>query len=290
MRALLPAVLLIGLVACKQSKERLVIRMKGSESMHEPFNAIREDFEMQQDSLTMSLDGGGSRIGLMAIKNEEVDIGLSSYRFDIDSLFGEGHDVAEHLVAFDGIVLINNEQNPINQLTNEEIWGIYSGHYTDWSQLGGKRGKIRPIVRDQNSGTQKFFIEHYGVDSITAHATVAQENEEIVSMVLEDPNGIGFIGYAYVTLNVKDISVPSMKTRGDTSFVYPSFSSIQQGAYPLKRSLMIYCKQEPSAAVGAFLSYLNSPRGQDVLEKNGLISTSKVELVTELYQESAVAK
>lgn len=279
MKLVLPVITLICLFSCQQ-KSRTLIVMKGSESMHETFEALKRDFESLQDSIAISLNGGGSRTGLMAIKSGQADIGLSSYQFDIDSILGSGHGVTEHVVAYDGIVLVNNKKNPVNELTDEQIAGIYSGRYTDWSQLGGQPGKILPVIRDENSGTQKFFAEHFNVENITPNAVTAEENHEIVSRVFEDEHGIGFIGYAYVTLNVKDISIPAVNDE-DTFFVYPSQRSIQDGAYPLKRALMMYYDNVPNEAVRSFLNYLSSSRGQQVLEKNGLISLPSRELASE---------
>ncbi|MBU2884180.1 substrate-binding domain-containing protein [Gilvimarinus agarilyticus] len=239
--------------------------------MHETFDALKRDFEKLQDTLSLEIEGGGSRTGLMAIKDHSVDIGLSSYAFDLDSVLGANHGVKEQIVAYDGIVIINNDLNPIEQLTREQIGGIYRGEIVDWSELGGEPGKIMPVMRDQNSGTQKYFSEFFELSTISEDAVIASENNEIVSKVYEDKRGIGFIGFAYVTLNVRELQLPSIKEK-DTFFIAPSFKTIRQGEYPLRRGLRMYYEDKENAKVTSFLSYLSSERAQNIIEGNGLIS------------------
>lgn len=250
------------------------LKLKGSESMFEPFRALIRDFESIQDSVKLTLEGGGSRTALPAVAKEEVHIGLSSYPFNLDEVLGVSHGISELVVAYDGIVIISNESNPIDQLTNEQITGIYNGTITDWSQLGGDSGAIKPIIRNQNSGTQKFFTEHFSLGTISENALVMDKNNHIVSQVNKDSNSIGFIGFAHVTVNVKDLKVPSAKFSDDSMFVYPSSRSISEGHYPLKRALRIYYKGEGDYATKAFIAYLKSQRGSEVLEKHGLIANT----------------
>ncbi|MBU2912796.1 MULTISPECIES: PstS family phosphate ABC transporter substrate-binding protein [Reichenbachiella] len=269
---LLPAVIIILQFSCSSvTREKQVLKIKGSESMHETFDALKRDFEKLQDTLSLEIEGGGSRTGLMAIKDHSVDIGLSSYAFDLDSVLGANHGVKEQIVAYDGIVIINNDLNPIEQLTREQIGGIYRGEIVDWSELGGEPGKIMPVMRDQNSGTQKYFSEFFELSTISEDAVIASENNEIVSKVYEDKRGIGFIGFAYVTLNVRELQLPSIKEK-DTFFIAPSFKTIRQGEYPLRRGLRMYYEDKENAKVTSFLSYLSSERAQNIIEGNGLIS------------------
>lgn len=260
------------LFSCAENKTYQV-KLKGSESMNEVFAALIKDFEEIQDSVKVSLDGGGSRTGLLAIANKETDIGLSSFGFDLDSILGEGHGVKEQVVAFDGIVLVNNQENPVRQLTNEQISGIYSGRITDWSQLSEKEGPILPIVRDQNSGTQKMFTEYFGISHLATKAVVARENVEIVSKVIENQNAIGFIGFAYFSIGVNDILIPSqLGSDSTTNYVLPSSTTITNNIYPLKRPLRIYYRDSENPGQGAFLAYLNSGRGKDVIASFDLLT------------------
>ena len=238
--------------------------------MYETFDLLRSDFEKQQDTIKVTLEGGGSRTGLMAIKDDAVDIGLSSFEFDVDNELGSGHNVVDRVVAFDGIVLVNHDNNPVQQLSNDQVNGIFGGTITDWQELGGPSGAILPIVRNQNSGTQRFFFDYFNIDQPAASAVVADENNEIVQRVLNNQNGIGFIGLSYFAVGVNNVLIPSLDTlRAD--FIGPSKTSLINGYYPLKRPLRIYHKLNPDAVVSAFLSYLNSDNAVRIMEGEGLI-------------------
>lgn len=238
--------------------------------MHETFLALKSDFEKLQDTVSIVLEGGGSRTGMMGVYENEVDIGLSSFAFDLDSILGTGHGITEDVVAFDGIVLISNDKNPVQQLTNDQINGIFTGTLTNWNELGGSTGSIIPVIRDQNSGTQRFFTNYFGIDTVSSSAVVAAENSEIVASVSGNPHGIGFIGFAYFTESVHNILLPSSHEQ-DTPFVSPSFKNLSSGDYPLKRSLLIYYKTAEDPKIKAFLEYLQTERASLVIATHGLV-------------------
>lgn len=243
--------------------------MKGSESMHETFDALKNDFEQVQDTIEVVIEGGGSRTSFSAVQSGAAKIGLSSFQFNLDSILGPGHGIRERVVAYDGIVLISNQRNPVRQLTYTQISDIFAGRLTDWSQLGGPAGEITPVIRDQNSGTQQFFTDFFRLDTVTPMAIVASENPVIVAKVKNNPGSIGFIGFAYFTESVNSISLPSVSD--ESLFVAPSVSQLNRGTYPLKRSLLIYFKNENDPAVRAFLQYLHTPRAKAVIESFGLV-------------------
>lgn len=272
---LLIGVCLLLVLGCTQTSNKTsVVKIKGSESLHEVFSALKDDFEVIQDSVKIVLEGGGSKLGLMGIKEEEIDIGLSSYNFDLDSILGGSHKINEQIIAYDGIVLINNVNNPVNKLSDAQIAGIYNGRITDWSQLGGDPGRILPIIRNENSGTQKFFSDFFDLKYFSDEAVVAIENHEIIDRVLKDKTGIGFIGFSYVSLNVQDLNLSTV-SHDDTFYVAPSFKSIRKGDYPLKRALRIYYNKETDKKIESFLSYLESDRAQNIIENKGLITNNR---------------
>lgn len=270
--SLISFLLSISLFACNPSNapKTYTLKLRGSESMHETFNALKSDFEKTQDTLVIVLEGGGSRTGMMGVFEDEVKIGLSSFAFNLDSILGEGHGIQEQVVAYDGIVLINNEDNPVQHLTNEQVSGIFSGTITNWRELGGNSGRIIPIIRNRNSGTQQFFTDFFNIESTVNSAVIADENVEIVNTVTENLAGIGFIGFAYFTQRVHNILLPG-PIAGDAPFVAPSFKNLLSGSYPLKRSLRIYYKDASDPVVSAFLSYLKTMRARYVIESNGLV-------------------
>ena len=269
--------LIFLLGACQEKeRERYTLKIKGSESMHETFNALKDDFEKFQDSITVVIEGGGSRTGMMSVNNGQAEIGLSSFGFDLDEELSRDHGVLEQIVAYDGIVVICNEHNPIARLTNRQIQSIFTGEITNWAQLGGRNGEVLPIIRDGNSGTQKFFTSYFGVDETSSTSKVAHENAEIVDLIQHNPNGIGFIGFAYFTESVRTLPLLMNEGVEQNRFVTPSFKNLTKGIYPLKRSLRVYYRAESSKAVEVFLRYLQTERARFVIEAHGLISKESV--------------
>ena len=271
--SLLVLSIFFGCDSMNKSQTYEPLRLKGSESMHEVFSELASDFERTQDTLKVELEGGGSKTGLIAIKQRKADIGLSSFPFDLDSILGENHTVIQRVVANDAIVVINHHENPITQLTNRQVSNIYSGIVKDWSEIGGYPGKILPVVRDYNSGTQKFFTEHFKIFEVAPTAVIAAENHEIVDSVVSNKNGIGFIGYAYFTDMVKNVSLPITTNSEDSNeFVAPEPQFLANGTYPLKRALRIYYNSAYDKRVMAFLKYLDSDRAHMIIESYGLIA------------------
>lgn len=237
--------------------------------MYETFLELKNDFEKRQDSIKITLEGGGSRTGLMAIKNQEAEIGLSSFPFDLENTLGPSHGIQQQVVAFDAIVVVTNTSNPIDSLSDKQLSDIYTGKIYDWAQLGGKSGLIMPVIRDENSGTQQFFTDYFQITQLAPTAEVAIDNAEIVSRVSGSVHGIGFIGFAYFTESVKNLKLPSDSTQ--LSFEAPTHRNLENGKYPLKRGLIIYYPEQTSPAVAGFLQYLQTQQAESVIESFGLI-------------------
>lgn len=269
--AVLFLILLIAFTACNDPQSEVSqIRLKGSESMHAVFQQLKADFEKSNPEIQIILEGGGSRTGLDAIREQSADIGLSSFEFDLNKELGATSKVKEQVVAYDGIVIITNENNPLDSLTNEQVEKIYEGQISNWSELGGKSGTILPIVRDGNSGTQKFFTEHYKINGLSNTAITIDENKDIVNKVHSNVNAIGFIGFAYFSLGVHEIKLAADSFK----FRAPTKSNLLNNSYPLKRGLRIYYNDQMSDSTKAFLVYLNSDNAKSIIESFGLIKAN----------------
>ncbi|REE05564.1 phosphate ABC transporter substrate-binding protein (PhoT family) [Marinoscillum furvescens DSM 4134] len=240
--------------------------------MYETFLELKTDFEKIQDTIKVTLEGGGSRTGLMAIESHSADIGLSSFPFDLTETLGTGHNVSEQVVAYDAIVLITNQHNPITALSDEQVQAIYTGKTYDWEQLGGEKGLISPLIRDENSGTQRFFEDHFAVHELAKTAEVVDHNSEIVAKVSGNKHCIGFIGFAYFTESVHNLLLHTKDSTPEGSYVAPTHRNLKNGSYPLKRGLRVYFRQGDDPAVDAFLKYLQTDRAHMIIESYGLIA------------------
>ncbi len=237
--------------------------------MHSVFMDLKENFEKSQPHIQLEIEGGGSRTGLEAIKENQADIGLSSFAFDLERELGTNHGILEKTVAFDGIVLITNEHNPLDSLTDDQIERIYEGSIYDWGQLGGNPGNIIPITRDENSGTQRFFTDHFAIEKLSSTAVVSDENKDILNRVQGNINAIGFIGFAYFTQGVHELKLATEDSNGYRS---PTKRNLQNNSYPLKRGLRVYYRNSNNEAVNQFIHYLETTEAQTIIESYGLIA------------------
>ena len=260
--------------ACKPTTypNRYHLKIKGSESMLEAFEALKQDFEILQDTIEISIEGGGSRTGLMAIGENQVHIGLSSFKFNIDSIFGPDHEVIEHVIGYDGIVVITNPSNPLLRLTDQEISDIFSGRVSNWNEISGNNASVIPVFRNQNSGTQRFFTDYFRVDELPDRHIIAADNAEIVSYVNKNPGAIGFIGFTYFSEGTNSLLLES----GSGVFVPPTFSNLWDNSYPLKRPLHMYYREGVDQGLRGFLDYLQTERAQTVLKGHGLLPLKKL--------------
>jgi phosphate transport system substrate-binding protein len=263
------------ILSCSQKKAKSYeLRVKGSESLYDTFVALKSGFEKNQDSIKLLIEGGGSRTGLAAIRSGKADIGLSSYRFPLDTLFGINHGVNEIIVAYDGIVVVNNKRNPMMQLNNKQIQQIFEGKISNWSEIGGKDGVITRIIRDKNSGTQKFFQEYFDISEMAKSSIVEKDNKHIVERVFNNENAIGFISFSYFAEQINSVQLQNKHSLVSAlTFVDPAFKTLENGAYPLRRSLQLYYS-DGHEGLNPFLDYLKSKEAKSILEMHGMLSAS----------------
>lgn len=177
---------------------------------------------------------------------------------------------SEHVIAIDGLAILVHPSNPVVQLTIEELAKIFAGEITRWSALGGADLPIRLYARDERSGTWDTFKELVlaGRYTLAGGARRYESNDQLSDDVSNDPAGIGFAGFASVRssklLAIADGSAPALK---------PSELSVATEDYPLSRRLYLYTVGAADGTlVQAFIEYVQSPPGQEVVAQSGFFS------------------
>ncbi len=220
---------------------------------------------------SISVTGGGSGVGIAALIDKELDIADASRKMTTDEIKKantNGVNPVEHVIAYDGITVIVNPHNPVSKLTLNQLRGIYNGSISNWKQVGGEDKPISAISRDSSSGTYADFKndvllgDEYRPDALTQATTGG-----IVSEVTQNPNAIGYIGFAYINKDIKVLSLDNGK-----GFVLPTQKTILSGEYPLSRTLQIYTNGEPSGLTKEFMNFELSQKGQAIVSKVGYIS------------------
>lgn len=244
------------------------ISLKGSDTVLPLAQAEAEEFMIAYPEKSVTVTGGGSGVGIAALIDGEVDIATASREMkadEIEAAKANGINPVEHTIAIDGISVIVNPNNPVSELTFDQLRGIYNGSISNWKDVGGEDSPIAVISRDSSSGTYEYFKEavllgdEYRPDALTQPATGG-----IVGEVSQNPNAIGYIGVAYLDESIKALSLD-----GGNGSEYPSSENIISGAYPLSRPLYFYTDGEPSGLTKEFIDYVMSEDGQSLVLEIG---------------------
>ena len=246
--------------------ERLVI--KGSDTLGAKLvPQLAEHFKAQHPDATFDIAAEGSTTGFAALIDSTAQIGMASRpakNEEIAAAKAKGVTLKETIVAFDGIAVIVNGANPIKNLTKKQVEQIFTGEISDWSAVGGSPGKISIYTRNTSSGTYSEFKEL--AMKKRDYAPSAQKmagNEQIAAEVGKNPNGVGYVGLAYI--KAQGVKVASID--GET----PSNDSVQQKKYPYARPTFFYTNGEPAGLVKQFVDFTLSPDGQKIVANVGFV-------------------
>lgn len=250
------------------------ISVKGSDTILPLAQAEAEEFMNESSGKSVSVTGGGSGVGIAALIDGQVDIATASREInanETEAAKKNGINPVEHSIAYDGITAVVNPANPVSELTFDQLRGIYNGSVSNWKEVGGEDKPIAVISRDSSSGTYKDFQkdvmlgDEYRPDALTQPATGG-----VVGEVSQNPNAIGYIGFAYLDNSIKALSLD----KGNGS-VTPTAESILNGEYPLSRSLYFYTNGEPSGLTKEFIDFVLSEKGQNLVSEVGYIPLKK---------------
>ena len=247
--------------ACSRSSGSATI-VAGSTSVQPYAEILAEEYMILNPKSGIDIQGGGSSAGITAAQTHSADIGMSSR-----ALKDEEKDLLYVEIARDGLVLIINPENPIQNLTIDQVRDIYTATVTDWSQLGGSKAKINIIAREEGSGTRSAFAELVmGESEITPKAIVQDSNGAVRQLVADDPNAIGFISLGLVNDKVKALHLDGIEATRD---------NIINGSYSLSRPFLFVTNGEPTGEAKKFIEFTLSAEGQKILSNEGLIPSAE---------------
>lgn len=203
----------------------------GSTSMEKVIGALGESFMEANKGTTFTYNPTGSGSGIQAVSEGRCDIGLSSRALKDDE---KAAGLKETIVALDGIAIIVNPQNPVQDLNLEQIAKIYTGEITNWKDVGGSDAEIVLIGREAGSGTRDGF------ESITDTKDACQYRQEltstgdVIATVSQNPNAIGYASLAAIKDSVKALTVNG---------VAPTEATVKDGTYLVQRPFVLVTKE-----------------------------------------------
>src|SRR4051794_3570930 len=246
--------------------DRLVI--KGSDTLGAKLvPQLAEQFKSQNPGTTFDIAAEGSTTGIAAITDGTAQIGMSSRRAkpaEVGAATSKGVNMKPTIVAYDGIAVIVNANNPLKGLTKKQVEQIFTGEIADWSAVGGGSGKISIYTRNTSSGTYSDFKELAMKKRDYAGGSQKMAgNEQIASEVGKSANGIGYVGLAYD----KAPGIKALPIDG----VLPSVQTVQGKSYPYARPTFYYTNGDPSGLAKQFLDFTISAAGQKIVQQVGFV-------------------
>jgi phosphate transport system substrate-binding protein len=229
--------------------------------------AAAEDYMNAHPDLNISVRGGGSGVGIAALISGTVEIANSSRLMkakEISQAKSKGINPVAYAVANDGITIIINKKNTVKELSLKQLKDIYTGKVQNWNQVGGPNMPIVIISRDVSSGTFEVFNEKVLAGAkVASSAQMLASNNAISSAVSSTPGAIGYVGLGYVTNEVKAVSV---------EHVMASEKTVKDKTYKLSRQLYMYTNGRAKGDAAAFLAFIQSPAGQQIVKNSGFIT------------------
>lgn len=254
----------------------------GSDTMLNLAQAWAEAYKNVEPGVSIEVSGGGSGVGATALVNGTADIANCSRKIEP----GEAEKVhakfnaepKEFLVGFDALSIFVHKDNPINEISLEELSEIYKdgGKIKNWRDLGvekipGSRGDVIVVVsRQNNSGTYQYFRETVAGKKADFRLGTVDLNgsKDLVEAITRSPNAIGYSGAGYATSGVKVLRIS--KKKGEPG-VAPSVDTTLDKSYPISRPMFMYTAGEPKPHVKKYLDWILSDAGQRLVEQTGYV-------------------
>ena len=258
----LAAVMALSLAACGGNDGLSgKVATDGSTSMQKVIMSLKETFEGENAGVEVTYNPTGSGSGIKAVQEGRCDIGLSSRALKAEE---KEQGLVGTVLAYDGIAVIVNPENNVEDMTIEQIAAIYKGEITNWSEVGGTDAEIVLIGREAGSGTRGGFEEIVGVEDLCQYRQELTSTGDVITAVSQNPGSIGYASLASVKDTVKAIRVGG---------VAPSEETVKDETYAIQRPFVLVTKAdtELTGAAKAFFDFITSEAAREVITAAGVV-------------------
>ena len=265
----LSAALALCLAACDGGSEKIeigaalsgTVSTDGSTSMEKVIGGLGEMFMEMNSGITFTYNPTGSGSGIKAVQEGRCDIGLASRNLKTEEAES---GLTETVLAYDGIAVIVNPENPVSDLDVATIAKIYLGQITNWSEVGGNDAEIVLIGREAGSGTRDGFESITDTEDACQYRQELTSTGDVITAVSQNPGAIGYASVASVKDTVKALTVAG---------VAPSNETILDGTYVIQRPFLLVTKADTqlSAAAQAFFDYALSADAHEIITAAGVV-------------------
>ena len=234
----------------------------GSTSMEKVIGYLSEAFMQENPNVKVAYNPTGSGSGIEAVGKGSCDIDLASRDLTDDE---KSSGLTQTTIAVDGIAMIVNPDNGVDDLTIDQIAQIYTGQITNWKDVGGSDGDIVVIGREAASGTRDGFETITDTKDKCKYAQELTSTGDVIQTVAGNPNAIGYASLADLNDSVKAIKVGG---------VAPTEDTVKDGSYKIQRNFNLITKDgtKLSDAAQAFFDYCTGSDAGQYISKAGAVS------------------
>ena len=254
------ALISLSMLAGCGDKTKESVATDGSTSMEKVIGALGEAFQ-NDTGISFTYNPTGSGPGIKAVQEGRCDIGLSSRDLKAEE---KEAGLSATVLAYDGIAVIVNPENPINDLTVETIAKIYKGEIKNWSEIGGTDAEIVLIGREAGSGTRDGFESITDTEDVCQYRQELTSTGDVITTVAQNPGAIGYASVASVKSTVKAVTVDGVAATEE---------NIKNGNYVVQRPFVLVTKADESMSDAAFkfFTYITSAEACDLISAAGVV-------------------
>ena len=244
-------------IKAKDSFEKIVVT--GSSTIAPLMGEIGKRFEQQHPSVRVDIQTGGSSRGLADMEKGLANVGMVSR----SAKPGE-EGLQWFPIARDGICLIVHASHPLEALTEDQVVAIYRGAYTHWEDVGSGSGPITVINKAPGRSTLEVFEQHFGLSYEDMHAhVVIGDNQQGIKLVAGNPNAIGYVSIGSAASEIaRGTPIKRISYQG----VQATAGNVQNGSYPLTRTLHLVTREAPSVNIHQLIQYARSMEVHDLVQ------------------------
>jgi phosphate transport system substrate-binding protein len=249
------------------------IKISGSTTVLPIVQKAADQYMTIHPEADIQISGGGSGVGIQAIGSSTVDIGMSSREVTKDELAKYPSFVVTS-IAQDGIAVIVNPANEIQNITLDQIRDIYLGKIVTWNQITGANdpgtnNQIVIVGRDSASGTRTYFDEAVLLKATPTNKMLEKNsNGAVLQTIAQTPGAIGYVSIGFVSKNVKALPI----SYNAQKVVAPTIDNVKSKSYPISRNLYVITNGQPRGLAGDFITYILSPDGQKIVADEGYVT------------------
>lgn len=266
------------------AQDSTVIRVAGSTTVLPIVSRAAERFQSRNPSVQITVNAGGSGVGVHGTGTGRLDIGLTSREITPrENKRYANSGLHTTVIGRDAVACVISSEiynSGVHSLSRKQIGDIYLGKITNWQQVGGPDRQIIVIDKETHRGTRHVFMQ-FLFDKTNARAPGARlvtgSNNEEQSKITQSDAAIGMLSIAWINDDVAGIGI-----REGSQIIEPTLDNVRSGRFPIARNLNLITSGQPQGAVKQFIDYLLSPEGQEMVEASGYIPINSPQAVSKV--------